>query len=72
MMSGTVQRAAETAVTKHYEALFRVSQTLVSIQEPRDSAGSRVPRENLENLLVIGVADRFDLINCKKSDHSNW
>jgi formate hydrogenlyase transcriptional activator len=29
-MSGTVQRAAETAVTERYEALLRVSQTLIS------------------------------------------
>jgi formate hydrogenlyase transcriptional activator len=29
-MSGTVQRAAETAVIKRYEALLRVSQTLIS------------------------------------------
>src|SRR3989449_10494832 len=29
-MSGAVQRAAETTVTKRYEALLRVSQTLIS------------------------------------------
>jgi hypothetical protein len=31
-MSGTVQRAAEKALTKRYEALLRLSQTLISIR----------------------------------------
>src|SRR3984893_1386550 len=35
-MSGTAQRAAETAVTKRYEALFRVSQTLISIRSSEE------------------------------------
>src|SRR5579862_4648567 len=34
-MSGTVQRVAETAV-KRYEALFRVSQTLISIRSSEE------------------------------------
>src|SRR3982074_3267698 len=35
-MSGTVQREAETAVTKRYEALFRVSQTPLSIRSSEE------------------------------------
>ena len=35
-MSGTVQRAAETEVTERYEALFRVSQTLISIRSSEE------------------------------------
>jgi formate hydrogenlyase transcriptional activator len=35
-MSGTVQSAAETAVTERYEALFRVSQTLISIRSSEE------------------------------------
>src|SRR5580765_6713639 len=35
-MSGTVQRAAETDATKRYEALFRVSQTLISIRSSEE------------------------------------
>ena len=35
-MSGTVQGAAETAASKRYEALFRVSQTLISIRSPEE------------------------------------
>jgi formate hydrogenlyase transcriptional activator len=35
-MSGTVQRAVETAVTKRYEALLRVSQTLISIRSSEE------------------------------------
>jgi formate hydrogenlyase transcriptional activator len=35
-MSGTVQRAAETTVTKRYEALLRVSQTLISIRSSEE------------------------------------
>src|SRR5712692_3790459 len=36
VMSGTVQRAADTAVTKRYEALLRVSQTLISIRSSEE------------------------------------
>src|SRR6202030_800437 len=35
-MSGTVQRAAERTLTKRYEALFRVSQTLISIRSSEE------------------------------------
>src|SRR6202158_2131774 len=35
-MSGTVQRAAETPVTKRYEALLRVSQTLISVRSTEE------------------------------------
>src|SRR6266478_10117596 len=35
-MGGKVQRAAETAVTKRYEALLRVSQTLISIRSSEE------------------------------------
>jgi formate hydrogenlyase transcriptional activator len=35
-MSGTVERAPETAVTKRYEALLRVSQTLISIRSSEE------------------------------------
>src|SRR5258708_39825048 len=35
-MSGTVQRTAETAITKRYETLFRVSQTLISIRSSEE------------------------------------
>src|SRR5438445_10747824 len=35
-MSGTAPRTAETAVTKRYEALFRVSQTLISIRSSEE------------------------------------
>src|SRR3989442_14975136 len=35
-MSVTVQRAAETTVTKRYEALLRVSQTLISIRSSEE------------------------------------
>ena len=36
VMSGTVQRAAETTVTKRYEALLRVSQILISIRSSEE------------------------------------
>jgi formate hydrogenlyase transcriptional activator len=36
VMSGTVQRAAEKAVTERYEALLRVSQTLISIRSSEE------------------------------------
>src|SRR5260370_5751577 len=35
-MSGTVQRAPDTALTKRYEARLRVSQTLISIRSSED------------------------------------
>src|ERR1700682_3423046 len=35
-MSGTIQRAAETGVTERYEALLRVSQTLISIRSSEE------------------------------------
>src|SRR6202166_48957 len=35
-MSGTVQRASETPVTERYEALLRVSQTLISIRSSEE------------------------------------
>src|SRR5258706_340646 len=35
-MSGTVQRAAETVVTERYEALLRISQTLISIRSSEE------------------------------------
>jgi hypothetical protein len=35
-MSGTVQRAAEEALTERYEALLRVSQTLISIRSSQE------------------------------------
>jgi len=35
-MSGTAQRAAEKAVTERYEALLRVSQTLISIRSSEE------------------------------------
>jgi len=35
-MSGMVERAAETAVTKRYQALLRVSQTLISIRSSEE------------------------------------
>src|SRR5713226_4251984 len=36
LMSGTVQRAPDTALTKRYEALLRVSQTLLSIRSSEE------------------------------------
>src|SRR5258708_17727872 len=36
VMSGTVQRAAETAATERYEALLRISQTLISIRSSEE------------------------------------
>src|SRR6266481_9348747 len=36
MMSGTSQRPGEEAVTKRYEALLRVSQTLISIRSSEE------------------------------------
>ena len=55
-MSGTIQRAAETAVTKRYEALFRVSQTLISIRSSEKLFGL-LARElrAVVNFDVLGV-----------------
>src|SRR5258705_11597476 len=36
MMSGTRQKAAEKSVTQRYEALLRVSQTLISIRSSEE------------------------------------
>jgi hypothetical protein len=38
VMSRTVQRAAGTTVPERYEALFRVSQTLISVFGDSDAA----------------------------------
>src|SRR5260370_27709265 len=56
VMSGTVQSAAETAVTKRYEALFRVSQTLISIRSSEELF-SILARElrAVANFYVMGV-----------------
>src|SRR5260370_1758448 len=56
VMSGTVQSAAETAVTKRYEALFRVSQTLISIRSSEELF-SILARElrAVVNFYVMGV-----------------
>ena len=35
-MSGTIQRPGEESVTKRYEALLRVSQTLISIRSSEE------------------------------------
>jgi hypothetical protein len=43
-MSGTTQRPAQTAVTERYEALFRVSQSLISIRSSEELF-SILPRE---------------------------
>src|SRR4030095_14403221 len=55
-MSGTVQRAAETEMSKRYEALFRVSQTLISIRSSEElfSVLARELRE-VVNFYVMGV-----------------
>ncbi len=55
-MSGTVQRAAETAATKRYEALLRVSQTLISIRSSEELL-SLLARElrAVVNFHVMGV-----------------
>jgi formate hydrogenlyase transcriptional activator len=55
-MSGTVQRAAETAVTERYEALLRVSQTLISIRSSEELF-SILARElrAVVNFYVMGV-----------------
>src|SRR2546428_289041 len=55
-MSDTVQRAAEAAVTARYEALFRVSQTLISIRSSEELF-SILARElrAVVNFYVMGV-----------------
>src|SRR5258706_492304 len=55
-MSGTVQRAAEKALTERYEALLRVSQTLISIRSSEELF-SVLARElrGVVNCYVMGV-----------------
>src|SRR2546428_14137724 len=55
-MSGTVQKAIETAVTERYEALLRVSQTLISIRSSEELF-SILARElrAVVNFYVMGV-----------------
>ncbi len=55
-MSGTGQRAAEMTVSKRYEALLRVSQTLISIRSS-DELFSILARElgAVVNFYVMGV-----------------
>src|SRR6266403_2583260 len=56
VMSGTVQRAAEKALTERYEALLRVSQTLISIRSSEELF-SVLARElrSVVNFYVMGV-----------------
>src|SRR5260370_2166739 len=56
-MSGTGQRAVETARSKRYEALLRVSQTLISIRSPEELF-STLARElrAVANFCYLGVA----------------
>jgi formate hydrogenlyase transcriptional activator len=56
MMSGAVQSATETTVSKRYEALFRVSQTLISIRSSEElfKILAREMRE-VVNFCVMGV-----------------
>src|SRR5712671_7501808 len=55
-MSGTVQRTAETTITRRYEALLRVSQTLISIRSSEELF-SVLARELsvVVNFYVMGV-----------------
>src|SRR2546427_9041128 len=55
-MSGTVQKAVETAATERYEALLRVSQTLISIRSSEELF-SILARElrGVVNFYVMGV-----------------
>jgi PAS domain S-box-containing protein len=57
MMSGTVRRTVETAVTKRYEALLRVSQTLISIRSSEELF-SILARElrSVMNFSYLGIA----------------
>jgi PAS domain S-box-containing protein len=56
VMSGTVQRTVETALTKRYEALLRVSQTLISVRSSEELF-SILARElrGVVNFYVMGV-----------------
>ena len=56
-MSGTIQRATETAVTERYEALFRVLQTLISTRS-WEKLLSILARElrAVANFCYLGVA----------------
>src|SRR6267154_2358297 len=56
MMSGTAQKATEKSVTERYEALFRVSQTLISIRSS-DELFRLLARElrAVVNFYVMGV-----------------
>jgi hypothetical protein len=56
-MSGTVQRAAETAATERYEAVLRVSQTLISVR-PWEKFLSIFARElrAVANFCYLGAA----------------
>src|SRR6266478_1756552 len=55
-MSGTVQRAAQKALTERYEALLRVSQNLISIRSSEELF-SLLARElrAVVNFYVMGV-----------------
>src|SRR2546427_7963864 len=55
-MSGTVQKAVETAVTERYEALLRISQTLISMRSSEElfSVLARELRA-VVNFYVMGV-----------------
>jgi len=55
-MSGTSQRRAETSLTERYEALLRVSQTLISIRSSEELF-RLLARELLAvvNFYVMGV-----------------
>jgi formate hydrogenlyase transcriptional activator len=56
VMSETVQRAAETAVSKRYEALFRVSQTLISIRSSEELFSIlAIELRAVVNFYVMGV-----------------
>jgi PAS domain S-box-containing protein len=59
-MSRTVQRAAESAVTERYEALFRVSQTLISIRSSEELfsiLGRELPAVVKFYFLGVGIYD---------------
>src|SRR2546428_4968836 len=55
-MSGMVPKAAETAVTERYEALLRVSQTLISIRSSEELFSLLAPElRAVVNFYVMGV-----------------
>jgi hypothetical protein len=59
-MSEAIQRAADTTVTKRYEALLRVSQTLISIRSSEELFGvlARELRKVVNfHFLSIGIYD---------------